>query len=137
MKKLDFRIADDAAEYLRNVLLRSPDGDSLVLAVAPVSSQYGLVKLADADPRMSDAELAKVAREFLSSVSAPVKFQWMVGAIRKSRVPAGDVAVIDGIECFLPSEMRRLLNGRTLRIRNGELVFEPELQQPPDLARLP
>jgi hypothetical protein len=134
MEKFDFRIANDAAEYLRNVLLRTATGESLVLAIAPLSSQHSTLKFRQSDRNLSDKELAECARAFLSSLSSPVKFHWVVGGMHKSRLSGEKTSFIDGIECFLPDEVRSVVNGRVLRLRNGELVFEPELDLPPSLS---
>jgi hypothetical protein len=134
MKKFDFRIANDAAEYLRNVLLRTATGESLVLAIAPVSSQKSTLKFRESDLNLSDKELAERARSFLSSLSSPVKFHWVVGGVHKSRLSGEETSFVNGIECFLPDEIRPVVNGRVLRLQNGELVFEPELDPPPSLS---
>ena len=134
MEKFDFRISDDAAEYLRNVLLRTETGESLVLAIAPLSSQRSILKLSESDLDLPDKELAERARASLTPMSSPAKFEWVVGGVYKSRLSGEKTSFIDGIECFLPDEVRSVINGRVLRLRNGELVFEPELDLPPSLS---
>jgi hypothetical protein len=134
MERFDFHIADDAGEYLRNVLLRTATGEPLVLVIAPLSSQRSMLRLRESDRNLSDKELAKRARAFLSSLPSPVNFQWVVGGMHKNRLSGEKTSFVDGIECFLPDEVRSVVNGRVLRLRNGELVFEPELDPPPSVS---
>jgi hypothetical protein len=132
MDELDFRIAPDAAEYLRKYLLRSDTGESLVLTIAPMSSQKEI--LGGVDPKISHQELAALAKEYLQSLPSPIKLEWIVGGMQRSRLPVVQISLIDGIECFFPDEVRSAVNGRVLRLKLGQLVFDPELD-PPSLAQ--
>ena len=128
MDKWDFRIAADAAEYLRKYLLRSDTGESLVLTIAPMSSQKEIS--GGVDPKISAQELAALAKKYLESLPSPIELEWIVGGMQRSRLPAVEISLIDGIECFFPDEVRSVVNGRVLRLRLGQLVFDPELDPP-------
>jgi hypothetical protein len=134
MKQFNFRIAADAAEYLQKHLLRTATGDLLVLTIAPLSSQQKAIRLNSGDPEVSKEELTKAAKEYLTSLSSPVALDWVLGGVHRSRVPQKQLLLIDGIECFFPKEIRSVVNDRVLLLRNGELVFDPDLDPPPRLS---
>jgi len=137
VNKLDFRIAGDAAEYLRKYLLRSDTGESLVLMIVPMTPAK---MLASVDPKLSYHELAAMAKEHFESLSSPselsspIELEWVVGAMQRSNLPgAAETVLIDGIECFFPDEVRSVLKGRVLQLRLGQLVFDPALDPPPSI----
>ena len=87
MDKPEFRIAEDAAEYLRKYLLRSDTGESLILSIVPMTSQSK--SLGNVDPKkMSDRKLAALAKEYLESLPSPIEFEWVVGGMQRSSLPA-------------------------------------------------
>jgi hypothetical protein len=133
MSKFDFRIAAEAVEYLKKNLLVTDMGESLVLTVAPHSSRQKFLSSPGNGPDFSDEKVGALAKDFIKSLSSPVGFDWVVGGMRKSRLPEQELLPIDGIECFFPDDVRSVINGRVLRLRDGELVFDPELKAPPSL----
>jgi hypothetical protein len=137
MGSLDFRIAADAVEYLRNVLLRTGDGELLVLTVAPTVAHESSPNFDGNVSDISEQALAALARRYLESLPRPVPLRWTVGGMRKSRLSGEKIVVIDGIECFFPDEVLAVIRGRILRLRRNELIFDPELDPPPSLPALP
>ena len=134
MNKLDFQIAADATEYLRKYLLPSDTGESLVLTIVPMTPAKILARI---DPKLSYNELVAMAKEHFESLSSstelssPIELEWVVGGMQRSNLPpAAEIVLIDGIKCFLPDEVRALVNGRVLRLRLGQLAFDPELDPP-------
>ena len=138
MSEFAFQISAAAVKYLQEILLATlPGEEPLVLCVSPYAAQG---RTLDLDPveltNLSHEELTKMGLNFANSLSTPIEMCWEVGGMRRSRLPAADFRLIDGIECFLPEEIRPVLNGRTLQFENGELRFEPELVPPAPLAHL-
>jgi hypothetical protein len=134
MDKLDFRISEDAAEYISKYLLRTDSGESPVLTIVATTRSK---KSDDIDRRLSDHELAALAKEYIKSLPSPIEFEWIVGGMQRSSLPpTAETVLIDGIECFFPDEMRSVINGHVLRLRLGQLVFDPELD-PPAVSRIP
>lgn len=134
MDNFHFRISSEAVEYLKNNVLLRVGSEAVVLTIAPTSNAERL----DLDPdklKLSEEEIAALARAYLHSHSSSGELQWTLGATRKSRLPKKDMFVIDGIECFLPKEVRSAINGRVLRFENGDLVFDPKLDRPSELYR--
>jgi hypothetical protein len=132
MDKLDFQISAEAVQYLRRYLLRGDGSEPVVLTIAPTTR----AQLMEFDPEkieLSQQELEKLAKEHLDSLPSPLELHWSVGASRKSRLPKEDMLMINGIECFLPSDVRSVIKGRVLRVENGELVFDPRLEPPAKL----
>lgn len=132
MESFDFRITTEAVEFLRKYLLRADSGEELVLTVAPLSTHRDTLGHDDSDPESSYRKLAERAKDYLESLSSPIAFQWVVGGMRKSRLPKEQVLLIDGIQCFFPDEVKVKIGGRVLRLRDGNLVFDPELDPPPN-----
>ena len=130
MSKFTFQITAGAVEYLRKNLLRTSSGDPLVLAIVPEVSQEGALNLDANEVNFSDRELVAMATDFMNSLSSPIELHWVVGGVHKSRLPEGNFRLVDGIECFLPEEVRCVVNGRVLSLQNGELRFDPQLEPP-------
>jgi hypothetical protein len=133
MDKLDFRIAAEAVDFLRRFLSYAGTGEALVLTISPQLGQGKTLNVARNDAKFSDDELAVLATDFLASLPSTVQLHWTIGAMRKSRLPGQEFVLIDGIECFIPDELKSVVDGRVLRLRNGELVFDPELDPPSGL----
>lgn len=131
MTDLNFRIAPDAVEYLKSRLQRGRRDEALVLVVAPMSeAKHSPVE----HDELSRKEIRGLANEYLKSLPEAVVFKWTVGIMQRSRLPKRDLAdirVVDEIECFIPDDLQPTLRGRVLRLMNGELVFDPELEPPP------
>ena len=129
MSTFTFQITAAAVVHIREHLLQTNTGDQIVLAIAPVS-QGGVLNRDPTDLKFSERELITMASEFAKSVDLPFEFQWAVGGMLKNRLPDGDFQVIDGIECFLPEEVKTVVNGRVLSLEKGELRFDPPLEPP-------
>ena len=129
LDKPDFQISAEAVQFIRRFLLRRDGGEPVVLTIASMTRS----QLMEVDPeiKLSEQELTRLARKQLDSLPSPLELHWSVGATRKSRLPKEHMFVIDGIECFLPPDVRTVVEGRILRVENGELVFDPQLEPPP------
>lgn len=133
MDKFNFRVTSKAAEYLREHVLRTKTGELFVLTIAPLSRQQKTLSVGDRDKKLSQQQLEAMAKEFQTSLSSPVTFEWVIGGMLKSRLPGEEFVTIDGIECFFPDEVKSVLNGRVLRLKRKKLVFDPDLDPPPSL----
>jgi hypothetical protein len=129
MSKFTFQITAEAVDYIRKYLLQTSAGDQIVLVIAPVS-HGGVLNIDPNDLNFSKRELIAMATEFAKSLPLPIEFRWVVSGMHKNRLPDGDFRVVDGIECFLPEEVRSVVNGRVLRLESGELRFDPQLEPP-------
>jgi hypothetical protein len=130
VKDLDFRIAADAANFLREHLLRSDSGEQLVLTIAPMSTHKDSSQLPDDNADKSYRELAESGAKYLRSLASPLPFNWVIGGAQRRRLSGEELLLIDGIECFFADEVKAIVSGRILRLRNGELVFDPALEPP-------
>jgi hypothetical protein len=54
-----------------------------------------------------------------------ITFHWVVGVSRRERFPAEDILVCNGIPCFIPDEMRPVLNGRSIVLADSRLEIIP------------
>src|SRR5262245_18848256 len=93
--------------------------------------------MSSVDPKLSYHELTAMAKKHFKSLSSPtepsspIELEWVVGGMQRSNLPpGGKIVPIDGIECFLPDEMRSVINGRVLQLKLGQPVFDPELDPP-------
>jgi hypothetical protein len=128
MRRFHFRIASNAADYLRSSL-RTDTGELLVLTIVP-TSQPTRLSLDGGKAEIPSRELQALANDYMKSLSSPVPLRWTVGGTRRSRLKGEELLLISGIECFFPPEVRSAIDSRTLRLKDGELVFDPQLEPP-------
>ena len=128
----DFRfdVAPDAARFVERLMrFGGADGD-LVVTIAP-QTEARVFELGEKAHEEIAQEIVKEAlAEFHAVDSNAMKFHWVVGVSRRSRFPAEDILVCGGVPCFIPEEMKPILNGRALIVANDELRIEPEPQAP-------
>lgn len=129
MSEFAFQITAEAVQYLREHVL-STSGRPLVLTIVPMVSQGEVLERDVGEMNLSQQELDAMATTFADSLSSPTEYRWVVGAVYKDRLPDGNFQLIDGIECFLPEEVRSVVNGRVLGLEKGELQFSPQLEPP-------
>ena len=126
MEGFRFSVAHDAASFISRVVLANESANDYVVTIAPQTEAMRL--------DLTQRSLADTVAEL--ELNPPdlrtMQFRWVVGASRRVRFPAKDVFMCDGIPCFVPEEMRPILNGRTLILADGQLRIEPE---PPPPAR--
>ena len=128
VNNLDFRITPEAVAYIRGTLLHDKTGEAMVFAIAPMGPAQTLDISLDQIKSLSSEDLYRLATEQVSAIPKPVMFEWVVGGTRRDRLPPEDLRIIDGIECFVPDEVRAVVNGRVLRLEEGELRFLPPLE---------
>jgi hypothetical protein len=125
MNSFAFIITPEAVQFIRRVLFSNAKED-LVLAIAP-ESDATIIELGGKSISHAIEEAVTSAREGqLFSDPSKLQYQWVVGASERARFPAEDVFDCNGIPCFLPHEMREIVNGRTLVVQAGELRLVPE-----------
>lgn len=125
---LALSLSPDAVEFIRH--LAGGSLEDYVLTIAPHTEREVLNVAGD--------DLAEAVQEVLErlpldrSALRSMKLVWVLGVSRRSRFPADDVHLIDGVYCFVPHEMRSVVAGRRLVLVEGELRLSPE-PDPPEM----
>ena len=126
MESTRFTVTPEAARFIDRVLLVNRSNKDYVVAIAPQTDAM-MLDLKDGVFTKTDVEkLKKAQTDSLSVDPRKMKFRWVVGVSLRSRFPTEDIFVYDGVSCFVPKEMRSILDGRTLTLNEGELRIEPE-----------
>ena len=125
-----FSVTPEAAIFIDRVVLANEPRDHYVVTIAP-HTRAEVLDLVDGSLTQTIVELLRNVQADPRQVDpTTMKFRWVVGASLRARFPPEDIHVFDGVACFVPNEMRPVLDGRTLTLRDSELRIEPEPPAP-------
>src|SRR5262245_7707057 len=119
------RIAPSVVDFIRSMFEDASEELVLVIAGA-VRGTHKKLPGDDWETRPFE-EILHIARTEASNLPSNVLIDYYVGTKELTRVPIEDVHVVDGIKCYLPSEIIDLLGGREIVLENRVLRIEPEL----------
>ena len=127
MKKFEFRISREAEVFIRKTVLPENSGGEYVLTISPRTVADRLLVVNDS---IEDSAEEYLKSKLTDLEEGRLELHWSVGASLRSRFPKEDIFTFSGIACFVPDELKTVLNGRTLLLVGKELRFEPELSPP-------
>jgi hypothetical protein len=127
VNNIDFQITPEAVAYIRGTLLQDKRGEAMVLTITMMGPAQALDISLDQMKSLSGEDTHRLAAEQVNAIPKPVMFEWVVGGTQRDRLPPEDLRIVDGIECFVPDELRAVVSGRVLRLEEGELRFLPPL----------
>jgi hypothetical protein len=130
MDPFHFSISAEAVHFFQRLVHAAESDDDLVLTVAPETDAV----VFELEKEALDQAIAGMVKDARGRDLRELKFRWTVGASRRSRFPPEDILICDGVSCFIPIEMRPVLNGRTLIVAEGELRIVPDPPPPPPLV---
>ena len=128
----DFRfdVTPEAAQFVRRLVEFGETREDFVVTIAP-QTQSRVIELEGRSHEKVADEIVKDALAGSRAMgSETMELHWVVGVSKRNRFPPEDILVCCGVPCFIPEEMKPILNGRALVLANDELRIEPEPETP-------
>lgn len=125
-----FRISPAAADFIKSKFRRESEEKALVV----VGVVVGTVR--DLDDRTPIEEVAEMGSETIRDLPSRITVAYQINTTDLKRLPQEDIYVVDGIKCYLPEDIRKIVDSREVVLKNGRLQFEPKLE-PREVQRDP
>ncbi len=75
----------------------------------------------------SVSEIIDAGRKIAESLPSKILVEYVVGTKELRRLPQEDIYIVNGIKCYLPNQIIKLIGSREIILRKGALRFKPEL----------
>jgi hypothetical protein len=122
MDDFHFSISEDAKRFIQRLMPVGETSDQFVLTVAP-TTEATTWSLENSSIEQVTAEIKKAAA---GTDPRKMTYRWEVGVSRRSRFPPEDIFSCDGVVCFIPKELKAVLDGRALVVSENQLRIHPE-----------
>ena len=130
MGDFHFSISQEAKRFIQRLLPVGETADQFVVTMAP-TTEATTWSLENSSIEQVVAEIRKAAA---AADPTKMKYRWEVGVSRRSRFPPEDIFSCDGVPCFIPNELKAVLDGRALVVSENQLRIQPEPTSPNPLA---
>ena len=120
--QVSLRIGPSAAEFINKMF----EGQSEEMALVVTGFVLGTLRTWE-DTRPLQ-EIVDAGRKLASSLPSKIMVEYVIGTKELKRLPQEDVHIVNGIKCYLPDQIIRLIGSREIILDNGKLRFEPKLE---------
>jgi hypothetical protein len=122
------RISPEAVNFIKSSLFRGSEEKALVI----VGVVRGTVR--DWDNRASVEGVVEMGSEAIRNLPSRITVDYQLNTTDLKHLPQDDVYVVNGVKCYLPDEIQKIVGLREVVLVNGRLQFEPTLE-PQDVER--
>ncbi len=117
------RISRAAAEFLTKLLRQEPEEKALVVIGVVVGS------VRDWDVKTPVGDVVETGAKQTRDLPSRIMVEYQINTSDLKRLPPDDIYIVNGIKCYLPDEVRNMVEGHEVVLQNGRLQFEPKLER--------
>jgi hypothetical protein len=132
--QIRLRISPSAAEFINKTF----EGQSREKVLVVTGYVVGSLRTMDGDAwdKRPLQDMIEEGRQLIDSLPAKMMVEYYISTQDIGRLPQEDIHVVDGIKCYLPDRIIRLIGSREIVLDDGKLRFEPGLE-PVEMERKP
>jgi hypothetical protein len=117
------RISAAAAEFLTKLLQQQPEEKALVVVGVVVDS------VRDWDAGTPVEDVREIGADAIRDLPSSITVEYQISTSDLKRLPPDDIYIVNGIKCYLPDDIRKMVERREVVLENGRLQFQPTLQR--------
>jgi hypothetical protein len=116
------RISRAAAEFLTKLFRQESEEKALVVIGVVVGS------VRDWDVKTPVGDVVETGAKQTRDLPSRIMVEYQINTSDLKRLPPDDIYVVNGIKCYLPDEVRKMVEGHEVVLQNGRLQLEPKLE---------
>ena len=120
MRELNFSISKGAICFIKRLIPAGVSSDEFVVTMSPVAgaTTWSL------DNTSLEQVIADIKEAAANADVSSMTFQWEIGLSRRTRFPPEDIHSFGGVLCFVPPDLKSVLDGCTLVVSEDQLRIQ-------------